>query len=464
MIPYPVRCDQTIGWLQRLDASARRRHIYYVLTPTYLAYFLSEDHAEINEQGFMFGNADNSKLDEMENHGARMELADVLKIELLDSEGGEPVLKLLLREGCPCAPEDLAPTDGGPPALQLVCANTDIAAGWQAAIEAQAVTAGELEVPPRSMSVARFVEGSSVFGSGYANGNEATAASTAAPGSDGGGGASAYARSSSGGGGGGLFSRGRSLLSKVGLGGGSREPARTDDEYICLDWWTARSIDLQAKANAQFLADEENRPAAVLHGWLTKRNKSGVRTGIGERERYFVLTPSHLCFFPEERIACVVEGYLFGRAEGTKPGMFGRTGGRLPLESVCEVRLLSEGGPKGGAAASRRAALRSRERRSSTRGKDGDGQGDEGVEDESDGDESAAVHSSGGGANALFEVDFGDVALVCNAHNPRARAAWVKGIRRWSAWRKKSVDEAMFSNLSEAMRAREPEPSESDDE
>lgn len=47
------------GWLQVKDEqTGRTRHRYYVLCPTYLAFFSSEEHAGISEDGFMAGNAD----------------------------------------------------------------------------------------------------------------------------------------------------------------------------------------------------------------------------------------------------------------------------------------------------------------------------------------------------------------------------------------------------------------------
>ena len=439
------------GWLQRLDPAPgrKKRHLYYVLTPTYIGYFLSEDHAEISEEGFMYGCADADTVDDTESHGARVELADVVAVDAYEGEGAAPILRLRLRSahGDGGGEEDTGTNGDACPALLLECANLDIATGWAGAIESQAAVAGETEVPPRTLSAAstRYT-------------NAAAASSSALAGGVGNGrGAAASAR------GGGLFSRGRSLFSSVtsviGLGGGPREPTRTDDEYTCFDWWGGRSIDLQAKANAQFLTDEERRPASVLHGWLTKRNKSGVRTGVGERERYFVLTPSHLCFFPDERVAAVVEGYVFGRAEGTKTGLFGRTGGRLSLEAVCEVRLL---GTATAAAAARQRAVIRQGRRGGRQDEEGD-DGDDGDDDGGGEGGASGGGSAGNSSLSMFEVDFGDVTLVCNAHNDLCRSLWVKGIRRWSAWRKRSVDEAMFSNLATEMRARDEEKDDDDE-
>lgn len=59
--PYPPPCVACCcvcaGWLQAFDKGGRRRHRYFVLTPTYLAYFNSEDHANISEEGFLRGDA-----------------------------------------------------------------------------------------------------------------------------------------------------------------------------------------------------------------------------------------------------------------------------------------------------------------------------------------------------------------------------------------------------------------------
>ena len=67
-------------------------------------------------------------------------------------------------------------------------------------------------------------------------------------------------------------------------------------------------------------------------------------------------------------------------------------------------------------------------------------------------DEDVAFDGGDAGLGAcgptLFEVDFGDSVLTCNAHNERCRAAWVVALRKWSAWRKKALDEDMLANFS----------------
>ena len=44
-------------------------------------------------------------------------------------------------------------------------------------------------------------------------------------------------------------------------------------------------------------------------------------------------------------------------------------------------------------------------------------------------------------SNGLIELDFGDFSLVVNAHSQRTRATWVSALRKWSAFRKRVLDE-----------------------
>ena len=120
---------------------------------------------------------------------------------------------------------------------------------------------------------------------------------------------------------------------------------RPDADYVAYSFWESKGLDLTLARMSSALLDEHNHHAALLHGWLTKRNKSGVASALSaviEKERYFVLTPVALCFFLDDKHADVRDGYLYGLTGGKSiAGILKKTGGALPLETVCEVRLLA---------------------------------------------------------------------------------------------------------------------------
>jgi hypothetical protein len=230
-----------------------------------------------------------------------------------------------------------------------------------------------------------------------------------------------------------LVARLGELLSGGGAGTGDSTIPLIDDDYVVYEPWVARGIDLLSKSGRKYLVDASGHPAAVMHGWLTKRNKSGIASGKVDKDRYFVLTPQTLAFFTDDRVANVSpEGYMLGSAEGERTGFLGRTGGALSLESVCEVRpILLNGeadddadvGAEGGSKKARGGAS-------------------------ADGDDGTS-HPVGDAQllSTLLKVDFGDYALVCNAHNQPCRMSWVHALRKWSAWRKRTLDQAMLAHF-----------------
>ena len=306
-----------IGWLQVIEKNGKKRHRYYVLCPTYLAYFASEEHAAISEEGFMQGDADYNSISSFGSTGAQVLLSNVYSCE--PDPLGEPTFLITYRK----------PLDDGTNAMQLACANKEIAKGWSDAIMGQTANHTSITVPSRTKAaVGPTVEDMAR--------EAATKAAIAAMK-----GMRNLANETKKGGLSGLMNG--LAVSLTGWGGNSNaEPIRQDSEYIVYCPWDERGIDLQSKAGKTCLEDELGHPAAIMHGWLTKKNKSGLRVGHGEKERYFVLTPLALTFFPDERVAAVKDGYLYGKAVGERiGGLFEKTGAFLPLESVCEIKLLA---------------------------------------------------------------------------------------------------------------------------
>lgn len=429
----------------------RKRHRYFVLAPTYLGVFPSEEAAGITPEGFLLGLTDaDEDVPDGEPLGVRVALVD---LESVEAGGGDGVLLTLkLKEGKTAASLDASLPPSG--AIVAECANGEIASGWAGAISGQLDTYGSVEVPPR---VPKAQQPAPPVPAPIAP--PAAAASPIAPArgsvaSAGSGGSSRFSLGALTSGGSAVLGSMRNLLGSATGAGRPEEPARADDEYVAYDVWGARGIDLAAPATARnggggkkHWEDGEGRPAAILHGWLTKRNKSGLAQGRAQKERYFVLTPQALCFFPDDRVAAVsADGYMGGRAEGSRTGLFGKTGGRLPLESVCEVRLL---GPDGKPL--RTAAAAPVSKRRAARDVDSD--------DEDEGGGSRGGSGAGAAPSAvgtvLFEVDFGDTTLVCNAHNDRARATWTGALKKWAGIRKKAVDEEMFYDVGGTTRRRQ---------
>jgi hypothetical protein len=442
----------------------RKRHRYFVLAPTYLGVFPSEEAAGITPEGFLLGLTDaDEDVPDGEPLGVRVALDDV---EIVEAGGGDGVLLTLkLKEGKTAASLDASLPPTG--AIVAECANGEIASGWAGAISGQLETFSTVEAPPR---VPKAQQPAPPVPAPIAPPVPAAAAVAPARGSvasAGSGGSSRFSlgalTSGSSAAAGSLLGSMRNLLGSATGSGRPEEPARADDEYVAYDVWGARGLDLAAPATARnggggkkHWEDGEGRPAAILHGWLTKRNKSGLAQGRAQKERYFVLTPQALCFFPDDRVAAVTpDGYMGGRAEGSRTGLFGKTGGRLPLEAVCEVRLLGpDGKPLRTAAAapvSKRRAARDVDSDDEDEGGGGGGRG------------GAAAPAGAAAGTVLFEVDFGDTTLVCNAHNDRARATWAGALKKWAGIRKKAVDEEMFYDVGGTTRRRQQAAAEGSD-
>ena len=447
--------------MQQVDAGGRKRHRYFVLTPTYLAIFAGEEHAAITEEGFLLGLTDaDSEIPEGEPTGVQVALADVDKIGS-GGEGGDVVLTVALKEG-----KTVPGPDGSTPVgvITAECANADIASGWAGAITAQWEGHASVEVPKRVPKAQQPQPAPPQPA-------PAPAAAAAAPSSSSSSASSSSSLSRSGSGRGllasaasvgGLMGSMRSLLGKP----GPEEPVRQDSEYVAYEPWAGKGVDMTAKASKKHWKDKAGNDAVLLHGWLTKRNKSGLTAGMksGEKERYFVLTPTSLAFFADDKIAALSPDggtYMHGKAEGSRTGsLFGKTGARLPLESVMEVRLL---GPNGkpvreapGAAARAKAEAEAAKKGGAAKG--GKKKAIDSDDEDSDDDgkkkaaaakkEAAAASSSGDTLGAtgsvLFQIDFADSVLTCNAHNERCRAAWVAALRKWAGIRKVAVDEELF--------------------
>lgn len=414
-----------------------------MLTPTFLACFNSEDHSAINEEGFMVGESGPAPLDPYSTVGFQLNLYAI----------GRSVVDgacITMRTAGDAADESnpmLVKDAEGQCCLVLVCANAAIADGWLGAIQSQIPRALDITPPERTRPPIAAAAVSAKAGAprpgaaAEGGGGDATAAPPPA-----------------------LMRQG-SFLSRLGAalsGGGSASSDSTaplfDDDYITYDPWTPRGIDLSAKASRKFLEDAEGHAAAILHGWLTKRNKSGLTSGKVDKDRYFVLTPYCLAFFTDDRTADVRDGYMFGRAEGERTGFLGRTGAALSLEAVCEVRLMSQGGGGGvfgdgrGTAAGDDADGDAGEegRRRAAKKDDGRKRGDRGGREDAAadaGDDDRVPAPSAATRSTMFSVDFGDFSLMCNAHNQPCRVAWVSALRKWSAWRKRALDAEMLAHF-----------------
>jgi hypothetical protein len=320
------------GWLQILDRkTGRKRHRYYVLCPKYLAFFASEEHAAINEGGFMLGDADYSTLSMIGNNtGAHISLSLFLSVE---ADPGDDTNTFTIT---------LSQKDGeGNMAITLVAANHQIALGWAGAVGSQVNSSRTLGKPPN-----RVKTGPTPMLPEDALAKVAVEASIAV--------ANVVAKSMNSviketqrGGFSGLFAQliGSGKVAGIGAAAGVNEGDKADGDYYAFSTWEEKGINLRDPQYKSCHEDEYGHPAAILHGWVTKRNKTGVFAGNAMKDRYFVLTPAALCFFPDEQSANVRDGYLRGKAQGLKiSGVFETIGGKLPLESICEIKLLSRFG------------------------------------------------------------------------------------------------------------------------
>lgn len=395
-----------------------------MLAPTYLAVFAGEDDADITEEGFLRGQTNS---DEEVPAGANVGVCiNLVDLESITEEGTQ--LAVALKEGI------TVDGPGGSPVGSIVaeCANAEIAQGWAGAVRSQWECAGAVEVPPR-VPRSKQPQPKPVVEAPAPQAAPAAAKPASTQPSPASGSTSARFGSMMG-----------SLRNLMVSGGKEPEPVRLDSEYTATDAWVGRADLAHPKTGKKHWRDATGKhEAVVLHGWLTKRNKSGLAKAgglVAEKERYFVLTPTALCYFPSAETAGVgLEGYMTGRAEGTTTGLLGKTGARLPLESVCEVRVLGPNGkPVGRGSAAGAKARRARDV------EDGDEEGGGGRAAAADASVGASAASGTGGV-ALFEIDFADAVLTCNAHNGPCRTTWVEATRKWAGIRKKAVDEDMFA-------------------
>ena len=254
--------------------------------------------------------------------------------------------------------------NGGQVAILLSCPSRDIVEGWCGAVNMQMGRWGAVTPPPRTLvPLPPRAGGGKKDGSGAGGGaggaggggpsrtKEALAAAGAAT-------AAAAAAAAS--------SAGRALAlwwdrsvksvdamleaqAKAAAEAALKNAPRAPEAYLMVNYWEDKGIDLASAQARNVREDEEGHPAAVVHGWLSKRNKSGLKAQIGlgaqaEKDRYFVLTPVSLCYFEDEAQADVRGGYMWGVTSGTSIGgglLFKKTGACILLESVCEVRCVS---------------------------------------------------------------------------------------------------------------------------
>lgn len=537
------------GWLSFVvdPATGRKRARYVVLAPRFVSLFESEDDAAISEEGFLMGLAAAASAEAVLAGTGVMVLLENLKAAqpgVVDDKTQRVQFTLCLREAVLLAhaKDDGGESGAATDAVVFECPSREIVDGWCGAIVSQLGRFADVPVPPRVLtadgtrglnpappSPKRSVGAQGAGASPSASAAFASVRSAAAAG------AQAIGRSFT------------ALMGSLGPSPGGTTAGhlvRYESDYSCHSYWEGKGIDLASDIARNVREDEHGHPAAVLHGWLTKRNKTGLRVGQVEKERYFVLTPFALNFFPDDSSADVKGGYMWGETGGKSiSGVFRKTGARLPLEAVCEVRLLAKEeysrqvavaaqavgdaaplhskevvnaltpvavGSSAAAVAQAAEEVEGGEQRRSGRravareeeegvGGGGDGEEQEGggkarrakekerrkaAAREDSGDSGAA---DGGGvllpppapppkpttprpkptepkpatpaaapppppalapaqmsavaSNGLIELDFGDFSLVVNAHSQRTRATWVSALRKWSAFRKRVLDE-----------------------
>ena len=299
-----------------------------MLCPQYLAFFSAEEHAAVSETGFMFGDADYGKLSTFGNTGAKIDLNNVHSAE---PEHGEDktAFDIVLN----------ARDAEGQQSIKLVTANREIATGWSAAISAQKDNWDSERAPRRKKTGPPPVLPEDALAMAASQAASAAAANLGRS-------MTGLAAEAKKGGVKGFFA---SLLGSGSTTGGAGASANGDfvraaSDYVASSYWAERNLDLTSERLQSNLEDEAGNPAAVLFGWATKKNKSGLFAGEAEKDRFFVLTPGSICFFPDERIAALTPtGFMHGKAKGEKiqTSMLGDvTGAKLALESVTEIRQL----------------------------------------------------------------------------------------------------------------------------
>jgi hypothetical protein len=398
---------------------------FFVMTPTTLVSFCDEKAADIDDDGFMLGSATSGPMDLSEpDRGVLLELVDVSNITVVPDDPKSVRISV--------APTSAFTKNHGP-SLLLDCHNQEVAYGWVEALQQQIAraptilrTVKETDERDKASSKTAISKGSSTGSSrsllkGFFSKSESNAASTP-------------------------------------------EPSAAVDYTAVIPW----DSDLSVKKNAQLLNDDSGFPAVVRYGWLTKRNKSGIRTGTQvEKDRLFVLTPYFLAFFPDQASAKIVDGYLHGEAKGERiSGLFTKSGARLPLESVCAVTFgLKDGSEAGWTRPEAGEVTRRVSRPAVAFGSPdlpaaGEPTAPSTAPDPVEGVTSklAALRTKMGSGTAsatvdeaakaqasklrttYFEIDFGEYMLQVNAHSALNSVEWVNDIKKWVTWQKKQVD------------------------
>lgn len=397
---------------------SQRRGMYWALLPTLLLGLASEAGLTVDDDGFLTTppldrlapfTSPGALLVEPPPPDVALPLSQVKSVSLRAGEAR--LLRLALAGG---------------DTLVLECGNAEDAFGWQECLRQQVT---------RATAAAAAAAGVTAAAASTA---AAAAAVPTPPMSPAVGGRSSFTSffgSRGGGGGGGTKSSPPASPIVTGSGGPgtpSKAPssAAASASYVMRNPWSDRGIDLTARRNER-LWQCGGAPAAVCCGLLTKRNKSGLRAGSAgvEKERFFVLTPETLAYFPDEVAARVDEGYMHGEARGERiSGLWTKTGASLPLEAVCSVSYgLADGSDGSGGGASGGGA--------------GGGSGAAAPPPATPSDDPAALRST------YFEVDFGTFTLQLNGHSPATTLAWVAAIRKWAAIRRGKVDTAMLHNM-----------------
>lgn len=234
---------------------------------------------------------------------------------------------------------------------------------------------------------------------------------------------------------------------------------------------------MQSEAFGYKLYDDKGHSLVVLHGWLSKRNKTGLRAGLVEKDRYFVLLPHGLAYFPDEQSANVVEGYLHGVVSGTKiSGLFNKTGALLPLVSVCGIRVVrnenelleasnalvdpddedveseEEVKPTAGAPDNVSSSSVEKESTASPNNEPNSAQLESlSVDSSTNGNcniESIPEEEEDAGDRVFYlDIDFGEYNLILNAHSRDQSETWRKAIQSWTSWQKKRVDQHLFATM-----------------
>jgi hypothetical protein len=179
---------------------------------------------------------------------------------------------------------------------------------------------------------------------------------------------------------------------------------------------------------------------------------------MGGKDRYFILTPSYICFFRNPTDANVTDDwFLTGKLSSSKDvGTLSHNGVKIPLDLIATVNVVHRQetkkvggrddvdseesdeqdklnqGDKESSAASRKTS----EEKSAANGRK-----QEKAKDEDTEWETVDVET------CMLEIDAGDVALTVDCHNKATRDVWLHSLEGWSRIRKNVVSEQTFDNF-----------------